>query len=758
VTTTDTDRRRLDSDANSFRGKIGRTYRDSAPWLEPVVRPPEGAPNVLFIVLDDVGFAQLGCYGSTIETPRIDALAAAGRRYRNFHTTAMCSPTRASLLTGRNHHAVGMGMIADWCTGFPGYQGQVTKRAATLAEMLRPLGYGTFAIGKWHLLRTRDMTAAGPFDQWPLGRGFDRYYGFPVSLVDQWHPDYLYCDNHPIPTPRRPGYHVTEDLVDQTIHMIRNQQAASPGRPFFAYLALGACHSPHQAPRRHIDKYHGRFDAGWDTVREQWFAHQLELGVVPHGTRLTPLDPSVKPWAALTADERRVCARMQEVFAGFLDHTDEQIGRLVDWLAAGGLLDDTLLVLLSDNGATGEGGDLGDVNIRRHYQFVDEPFAAKLAALDRLGSAHTWNNYPRGWAHAGNAPLKWYKMHTHGGGIRDPLIVHWPARIRQGGQVSAQFAHCSDLVPTVLECLGVQAPAAVNGVEQLPIHGTSLAYTFDEPHAPCRRPPQYFELMGNRGIWANGWKAVARHCKDDDFAQDRWELYHLDADFSESEDLADVYPEKLAELVALWEREAAANQVFPLDDRDRERILLTYWDRPRNRWSYEQGMERVSGYIGPSVTNRSYRIVADVDLDGDTQGVLLAVGGRAGGFVLFLQHGRLVHEYVGPDRRWIVASERPLPAGRHTLAFEFLKTGHCAGTGTLTCDGAPLGRLEMRDLWPMGASSGGVTCGYDDGSPCSERYEPPFAFTRRIHGVVVEAGDDFVRDTGLENHVALSED
>lgn len=741
-----------------FAGRIGRTYAESTPWLEPVVRPPANAPNVVFVVLDDVGFAQLGCYGSSIETPHIDALAAAGLRYRNFHTTAMCSPTRASLLTGRNHHAVGMGMIADWCTGFPGYQGQVTKRAATLAEMLRPLGYGTFAVGKWHLLRARDMTAAGPFEQWPLGRGFDRYYGFPVSLVDQWHPDYLFCDNHPIATPRRPGYHLTEDLVDQTIRMIRNQQVAAPGRPFFAYLALGACHSPHQAPRRNVDKYRGRFDAGWDAIRDEWFARQLELDIVPPGTRLTRRDESVKAWADLGADERRVCARMQEVFAGFLDHADEQIGRLVDWLRTAALLDDTLLVVLSDNGATGEGGELGDVNIRRHYQFLDESLQDKVDAIDRLGSAHTWNNYPRGWAHAGNAPLKWYKMHTHGGGIRDPLIVHWPARIRRGGQVCGQFVHCSDLVPTVLECLGIEAPQIVNGVEQIPVQGASLAYTFDDPHAPTRRAPQYFELMGNRGIWADGWKAVARHFKGDDYAQDRWELYHLDADFSESTDLAAARPEKLAELVALWEREAEVNHVFPLDDRDRERILLTYWDRPRNRWRYEQGMDRVSGYIGPGVTNRSYRIVADVELDAESQGVLLAVGGRAGGFVLFVQAQRLVHEYIGPDRRWIVESDAPLPPGRRRVAFEFRKTDEHAGVGTLTCDGRPLGRIEMRGLWPMGPSSGGATCGYDDGSPCSERYPMPFTFTGVIHEVVVEAGEDFVRDAELENHVALSED
>jgi arylsulfatase len=505
---------------DEFRGVIRRSYRDSTPWREPPLQPPPGSPNVLLIVLDDVGFAQLGCYGSDIETPRIDALAARGRRFNNFHTTAMCSPTRASLLTGRNHHAVGMGMIADWCTGYPGYQGQVTKRAATLAEMLVPVGYSCMAVGKWHLTRARDMSAAGPFGQWPLGRGFERYYGFLYSLVDQWNPE-LVCDNHVIPTPRRPGYHLTEDLVDQAIGMIRDQQASVPGKPFFTYLALGACHSPHQAPRRNIDKYRGRFDDGWEATRERWFQRQVELGVVPRGTRLTALSADVKPWNSMSADERRLCARHQEVFAGFLDHTDEQIGRLVDYLRTRNLLDDTLLIVLSDNGATAEGGEHGDINIRRHYQWHAEGLDEKLAGIDQLGSARLWNNYPRGWGHAGNTPHKWYKMHTHGGGIRDPLIIHWPARIRHGGLISPQFCHCSDIAPTVLEAVGIEAPKVVNGVEQMPVDGTSLAYTFEEPFAPARTRLQYFELMGNRGLWKDGWKAVTRHFPGTDFEEER---------------------------------------------------------------------------------------------------------------------------------------------------------------------------------------------------------------------------------------------
>ena len=741
-----------------WRGKIGRTYEQSEPWLEPAKNAPEGAPNVVVIVLDDVGFAHLGCYGSTIETPNIDKLAAGGRRYNNFHTTAMCSPTRASLLTGREHHAVGMGLIADMGTGYPGYNGQVSNRAATLAELLQPAGYSTFAVGNWHLTRARDMTAAGPFGQWPLGRGFERYYGFLYSLMDHWHPE-LVSDNHFISPPNHHGYHLSEDLSEQTIGMIRDQQAVSPERPFFAYLAFGACHSPHHAPRAYIDKYKGRFDEGWDVMRERWLTRQIELGVVPVGTKLTARNERVCEWDLMSEDERRICARHQEVFAGFLDHTDHQIGRVIDYLAARDLLDNTMIVLLSDNGASAEGGALGNLNLRRHFQFIDgETLEQHLAALDQLGSEHHWNNYPAGWGHAGNSPHKWFKMMTHGGGVRDPMIVHWPARIRQGGGVSEQFCHCTDIVPTVLEAVGISAPTQVKGFEQMPIHGTSITYTFDEPAAPTRKRVQYFELMGNRGIWADGWKAVTRHEEGDDYEKDRWELYHLDSDFSEDVDLAEDHPEKLRELIVLWETEAERHMVFPLDDRNLSRMGLSYFLPARTSWRFEQGMTRVSGYAAPRTGNRSYRIIADVDLAEDTQGVILSIGGRAGGYVLYVKAGRLVHEYIGPDRRWILESQKLPLTGRHKLTLDFLKTGECEGVARLICDGVTIGEQTMRNTWPHSATGGGVCCGYDEASPLSDSYTQPFAFTGAIHGVTIETDGDYEENLELENHIALSED
>lgn len=650
-----------------------------------------------------------------------------------------------------------MGLIADWCTGYPGYQGQVSKRAATIAEILRPAGFGTFAIGKWHLTRVRDMTAAGPFDQWPLGRGFERYYGFLYSLIDQWEPE-LFCDNHVIPTPRRDGYHLSEDLVDQTISMIRDQQASVPGRKFFAYLAFGACHSPHQAPRSFIDKYRERFDDGWDRVRERWFSRQIELGIVPNGTRLTPLNANVPPWESLTADQRKVCARQQEVFAGFLDHTDAQIGRLVDYLRSRNLLDDTLIVVLSDNGASAEGEAFGMLNLRKHSQGLDEPFEVMHRELDRLGSPHHWNMYPAGWGHAGNTPLKWFKMHTHGGGVRDPLILHWPARIRDGGAISTQFCHCTDIAPTILEVAGLEAPSTLQGIEQLPIDGTSLAYTFDDPRAAPKKRIQYFELLGNRGIWVDGWKAVSRHFKGEDFESDRWELYHVEEDFSESKDLAQKHPQKLRELVDLWWQEAERNKVLPLDDRDSERVLYTYWGAPRDRWVYEQGMNRVTGYAAPSVANRSYSIRADVELSATTEGVILAVGGRAGGYVLYIQDGHLVHEYIGPDGRSVLESPALIPDGRRQLAFVFEKTGHCAGCASLRCDGDVIATAGMSGMWPLGPTAGGVFCGYDDASPISERYVLPYAFTGVIHSVVVQAESPQAADPGLSNIAALASD
>ncbi len=720
-------------------------------------RPAKHAPNVLLIVLDDVGFAHLGCYGSTIATPNIDRLAAGGLRYTNFHTTAMCSPTRASLLTGCNHHAVGMGIIADMCTGYPGYLGEIREDAATLPEIMVPAGYSAFALGKWHLTRAREMTQAGPFRQWPLGRGFERFYGFLYSLVDQWHPE-LVRDNSFIEAPSDPGYHLSEAMVDEAIDMIHAARAADPDRPFFSYVAFGACHSPHQAPKSYIDAYRGAFDEGWDAMRERWHARQIELGISPADSKLTPRNSEVSAWAELTDDERRVCARHQEVFAGFLTHTDAQIGRLLDWLEGAGLAEDTLVMLLSDNGASAEGGAFGHINLRRHFQLHDEQLGEHLPVLDELGSDRHWNTYPAGWGHAGNTPHKWFKMQTHGGGVRDPLIVRWPRRVRNAGGICHQFSHCADIAPTILEAAGIAQPDTIKGQRVVPMQGTSLVYTFDTPDAPTRKQVQHFELLGNRGIWADGWKAVTRHFEGDDYEAEAWELYHLDSDFSEANDLADRHPERLAELKALWEREAAKHDVFPLDDRNRSRLPLTYFLPSRSSWRYGPGPVRVSGYAAPALGNRSYRMQFEVTLKSVERGVIVAAGGRAGGYALFLDQGKLVHEYVGPSARHVTESEAVISVGRRTIELEFRKNGDRAGEVSIRVDGAQLARRPIADMWPSSPMSGSFRLGYDWGAPVSDRYGPPCFLHGTIENAVVEAADDYALDQSREMHAALSED
>ena len=743
----------------AFGGVIGRDFRDSTPWWPEPTRAPADAPNVVFLVLDDVGFADLGCYGSEIETPSIDRLAAGGLRYANFHTTAMCSPTRASLLTGRNAHSVGMGIIAEWSTGFPAYRGRVTRGAANLAEILRETGYSTFAVGKWHLMPMEEATAAGPFRDWPLNRGFDRWYGFHGALADSWHPE-LFEDNHAIDAPSRDGYHLSQDLVDRACQMVRDQQAVAPERPFFLYLGFGAAHWPHHVPEAYAQKYRGRYERGWDVVREERLRRQKALGIVPPATDLAPRNVDVRPWDDLSADERRLFARMQEVYAGFVEHTDAQIGRLVAYLERLGVLDNTLLVLISDNGASPEGGVVGAVNARKHLQYEPETLADGLAALDDLGSDRTYPHYPTGWAQASNTPLKWYKKDVHAGGVRDPLIVHWPDRIRDHGAVRQQYHHVVDVMPTVLDVLGIDAPSTFQGYAQLPIHGTSLAYTFDAPDAATRKETQYFELLGDRGLWHRGWKAVAKHERGQPFEADRWELYHLDADFSESNDLAEEQPERLRELIERWWAEAGRYGALPLDDREYERVAASVAARARQRTVYYAGMARVDRFSAPDITDRSYKISAEVSIpEGGAEGVLLASGARFGGYVLYVQGGRLIYEYAFSEReRFVVRSDLAVPSGDVTLGYAFRRTGPKRGVGTLLVDGRPAGTLELPKTWPVVAVTGGIMCGRDGGSAVGDGYMPPFAFSGTLHRVVVELDGDGAPDSQAAYRTALAEE
>lgn len=727
----------------NFRGRVGITAAESEPWWPERPHTPEGAPHVVVIALDDTGFAQLGCFGSDIETPAIDRLAAGGLRYNNFHTTALCSPTRACLLTGRNHHSVGMRFLSNVDTGFSNCRGFISNKAATLAEMLRDVGYNTYALGKWHLANMEDCTPAGPFSQWPLQRGFDRYYGFLGGATDQFSPE-LVVDNHPIDPPSDPHYHLSQDLVDQAIGMLSAQRSAAPDRPFFLYVAFGATHSPHQAPAAYLEKYKGRYDQGWDVTRQEWFARQLELGIVPEGTQLAPRNPGVLPWDELSDDQRRLYARMQEAFAAFLDHTDDQIGRLVDFLTAIDALDNTLLILLSDNGASQEGGRDGMLNELVYFNRLRPSVADMTKHLDAIGGPNLYNNYPRGWAQVGNTPLRFYKQNTYEGGIRDPMIVHWPTRIQDTGGIRAHYHHVTDILPTVLECVGIDAPEDFKGVPQLPVEGVSFAYTFASPDVENRRRVQYYEMLGHRAIWMDGWKAVTRHRLGQPFDEDQWALYHTDQDFSECHDLAADDPAKLRQLIERWWVEAGRYNVLPLDDRG---IELFVQRRPsvggeRRRCRFLPGTPHIDRFAVPDIRNRSHRILASIDRTStQQQGVLIASGARTGGYVLYIHDNRLVYEYnyVGRSTRLVSATE--LPAGACHLGMHFTKSGEHVGTATLVVNDSEVGDIPV-ELLPWRQTMYGMDIGRDLGSTVSPAYTAPFRFDGRLLWVEFHLDDD----------------
>ncbi|MGH9014840.1 MAG: arylsulfatase [Acidimicrobiia bacterium] len=745
-----------------FAGVIGRTWQDSEPWWPPEPSPPEGAPNIVFIVLDDVGFAQLGCFGSDIETPHMDRLAADGLRYNNFHTTTLCSPTRACLLTGRNHHSVGMATIAEGANGFPNSRGRVSKQAGLLPEVLHAHGYNCFAVGKWHLVSADQQTMAGPFDHWPLGRGFDRYYGFLGGDNNQWHPDLIH-DNHRVDPPASPedGYHLSADIVDKAIEFVRDQQSAAPRKPFFCYVAFGAGHAPHHTPPEYIERYRGRYDRGWDRVREEWFARQKELGIAPANAELAPRDEVVKAWDDFSDDARRLYARMMEVYAGFLTHTDDQIGRLIGFLDEIGRLDDTLVVLISDNGASAEGGDHGLVSEWTFFNGIDVTVDDNLARIDELGGPTTYNHYPIGWAQAGNTPFQWYKRWVHAGGVRDPLVVRWPARIRDRGAVRSQYHHVVDVVPTVLEVVGVEAPAVLDGVPQLPIAGTSFAYTFDDADSPGRKPVQHYEMFGNRAVWAGGWKAVAAHQRDvhyvfpHPFEEDRWELYHLDEDFSELRDLADQHPEKVAELVERWWVEAGKHNVLPLDDRG---AFRAQWPQERTVFTYYPGMAGIHPMVAGRTFNRNHTITAEVERpDASAEGVLLALGGRFAGWTLYVKDNRLVYEYNFVElERYAVTSTREVPVGASTLQMRFDLTGRRQGKATLLIDGAVAGEGTISRMCGVTGLEP-LDCGQDTQTPVSPAYESPFRFSGDLRRVVLEVRGKEVADERAETTAALTQ-
>jgi arylsulfatase A-like enzyme len=778
-----------------FNGVINVDIRDSEPDWAPFEPPkaPDGAPSVVYIVLDDVGFSAMSCYGGPVETPNMDRLADDGVRYTQWHTTALCSPTRSCLLTGRNHTRNSMACITEAASGFPASSGTIPPENGTLAEILGELGWNTFMVGKWHLCPEAEMNLASTRRNWPSGRGFERWYGFLGAETSQWYPDLVY-DNHPVDQPRSPeeGYHLTDDLTDKAIEFIQDSKSIAPEKPFFLYYAPGACHAPHHVANEWIDKYHGRFDLGYEVMRERTLARQKELGIIPKDTGLPPINPIgtpenrtgpdgkpfppldfTRPWASLTDDERHLFCRMAEVYAGFLAHTDHHVGRLLDYLEESGQRENTLVVLVSDNGASGEGGPNGSVNEMKFANGIPDDIASNLALIDELGSTKTYNHFPNGWAMAFNTPFKMWKRYEFNGGTSDPCIVSWPAGMKAKGEIREQYHHAIDLVPTILDVLGVEAPETIKGHVQSHFDGVSMRESFDDPSEPTPRKTQFYSMLGSRGIWHDGWKAITTHPTLSGwghFNQDEWELYHTDVDRAEVDNLAAEQPDKLRELVNLWYAEAGANGAFPLDDRSALEILLTprpVLSPPRERYIYLPDVAEVPESQAVNIRNRSYTIGAQVDIPAaGAEGVLFAHGSPFGGHALYVKDGRLhyVYNFVGMASRTIVG-DTDVPTGEDLLlSASFDKAGEdppgvAAGTLSLWHGDTKVGEDQIKTQPGKFMLAGeGLCIGRDSGAGVTDDYpgEQPWHFTGgTIKRVAVDVSGEAYLDLEREAHAML---
>ena len=769
----------------TFPGRLGRTIAESeAAWPAPQ-RAKAGAPNVLYVVIDDTGFGHLGCFGSPISTPNFDRLAANGLRYTNMHTTALCSPTRSCILTGRNHHSNAMSCITEGSAGYPGSNGAIPFENGFLSEAVSQQGYATFCVGKWHLTPAEQISAAGPYDRWPLGRGFDRYYGFLGGDTDQYHPDLVY-DNHQVEAPKTPeaGYHLTEDLTDKAIGFIGDLKQLAPNKPFFLYFAPGANHAPHQVPAEWADKYKGKFDEGWDVYREKTFKRQKELGIIPDNAVLSRHDPDVQDWNSLPADERKLYARMMEVFAGFCEHMDHHLGRLLDFLAEVGELDNTLIMAISDNGASSEGGPSGSVNENKFFNNVPEDLKQNLAALGDLGGPKFFNHYAWGWAHAGNTPFKRWKRETYRGGVSDPFIVHWPKGVKGKGEIRHQYAHAIDMVPTTLEAIGIEPPMQIKGVTQSGIEGISFASSFKDSAADSRHKTQYFEMFGHRAIYHDGWRAVCPF-PGPSFAEagvffgalemteeklraldaNGWELYNLEDDPTETKDRAKENRGKLIEMIALWYVEAGKYNVLPIDSRGTQRLgdVRPELAVARSSYIYYPGTQVVPPNVAANVLNKAHSITADVEVPkGGCEGVLVCNGSNAGGYALFVKDNKLhyAHNYVSAQE-FRVKSTVTVPEGRVKLRYEFEPTGKpdisvgkgVPGTAQLYINDKLVGETSFPFTVPLALGIGsGVFIGRNSGSPVSQLYGPPFEFTGVIHQVTVDVSGKLIEDSEEEKH------
>ncbi len=779
-----------------FKGTINVDIRDSEPDWDPFEPPkaPAGAPNVVYMVLDDVGFSASSTYGGPIETPNIDRIAAEGVRYTQWHTTALCSPTRSCLLTGRNHTRNSMACITEAAIGFPNASGTIPPENGMLPEILGELGWNTYMVGKWHLCPTDEMNLAATRRNWPSGRGFERWYGFLGAETNQWYPELVY-DNHPVDPPATPeeGYHFTDDITDKALEFIKDAKAIAPEKPFFLYYAPGACHAPHHAPDEWIERFKGRFDMGYEALREQTLARQKEMGLVPPETELPPINPLgtsetrtgpegkpfpmmdvTKPWDSLSDGEKELFARMAEVYAGFLAHADHHIGRLLDFLEFSGERENTVVILVSDNGASGEGGPNGSVNENRLFNGMPDDLDSALAMLDELGGPKTYNHYSNGWAMAFNTPFKMWKRYEFNGGTSDPCIISWPAGMKAKGELRTQYHHAIDLVPTILDCLGVESPARIKGHVQTPFDGVSMRYSFDDASATSTRRTQFYSMLGSRGIWHDGWKAITTHptiAGWSNFNDDEWELYHTDVDRSELHDLAAEEPEKLRELVNLWFAEAGRNGAFPLDDRSALEIILTprpLLSPPRDRYVYFPDTADVPEAQSVNIRNRPFAIGALVDIPAPgAEGVLFAHGARFGGHTLYVKDNRLhyVNNFVGMMEQRIDGTE-DIPTGENLiLSASFDKDGEDppgVSTGILSLyhgdHKVGEGRIKTQPGY-FSLAGEGLCVGRDSGEAVTDDYpgRAPFRFTGgTIKRVAVDVSGEPYLDLERQAQAMLS--
>ncbi|MFI5396833.1 MAG: arylsulfatase [Candidatus Binatia bacterium] len=744
-----------------FKGQIGLSAKDSkSDFLQPV-QATKGAPNIVLVLLDDVGFGASSTFGGPIDTPTLDRLAKSGLRYTQFHTTALCSPTRAALLTGRNHHSAHTGVIMEMATGFPGYDSLMGKDTATVAEVLKQKGWNTSWFGKNHNVPDWQTSQAGPFDLWPTGLGFEHFYGFVGAETSQWRPA-VFEGTKPIePYLGNPDYNFDYDIADQAIQWVRNQKAVAPGRPFFLYYAPGATHSPHHPKKEWITKYKGQFDQGWDKVREETFARQKKLGLVPADTQLTLRTLGIPAWDSLNPEQKQLSAYMMEVYAGYLSQTDYNVGRVLDAIAQLGQLDNTLVIyIVGDNGASPEGLLNGTLNEIATINGITEDYKEVLKHKDDLGTWKTHNHYPVGWAHAMDTPLQYFKqVASHYGGTRNGMVISWPARIKDPGGIRSQWHHTIDITPTILDVAGLQQPSIVNGVAQKPIEGVSLAYTFDDPKAPSTRRTQYFEMFGQRAVYHDGWvacttplkTAVDPHEVTGDVISDyKWELYNVARDFSEAINLADKNPDKLHELQLLFYAEAAKYDVLPLDHSRIPRMDVSIrpsLTRGRTEFSYYGGLTRIPEGAAPDIKNKSFRITTDVVLPkGGEQGVIVTQGGLSAGYALMFKDGKPIFHYnVVNVAHYNIAAKDALAPGKHTVVFDFKYDGGGIGNGgigTISVDGKQVAQGRLANTVPVRFSLDETfDIGEDTGTPVSEDYDVPFKFTGQIEKVVVNLGE-----------------